>query len=288
MKAENIALLVAAALVAAVSAVVTSLFVGGGAEPPGADRSADERVLQLERKLAELEAELDSVRELGEPTESIVGDAPHVSRGDLEPLILDILGDRGIRAPEPKPEHDVAALFDALLDPGTSWQQRERIWQQLRESGQLDDMIREFEQRAQDYPNDAGVATELAQAYFQKMLSLSGPAAGRYGARAAKELERALEIDATHWDARFQLASHYRNAGMNGDAMQHAQILIDQQRQAAPEERHAHAYLLLGNLHMSQGRTKDAEKIFIEGARLYPDQEALQERLESLVKDQNP
>ncbi|MEM7163861.1 MAG: hypothetical protein AAF581_00265 [Planctomycetota bacterium] len=176
---------------------------------------------------------------------------------------------------------DLAMLIADLYDPRLSATERAELWQEIRDGKQVDAVLTELEQRAASAPNDARARTELGLGYFQKMQTTSGgPETGRWGARGAKTLSEALQLDDRDWEARFALAQHYFYAEMRGDAIHHLKILVQQQSQRVPEDRHANAYLLLGNIYMDRGKEAEAKQIWRDAAALFPQNHTVQQRLE--------
>ncbi len=86
-------------------------------------------------------------------------------------------------------------------------------------------------------------------------------------------LEEALQIDSTHWEARFTLAMHHYHTpeflGRTPDAIRHLEVLLRQQGDAA-QPPFANTYLYLGDLYRRSGRVEDAVAIWRRGAALFP------------------
>lgn len=96
-------------------------------------------------------------------------------------------------------------------------------------------------------------------------------------------LEEALEIDPSHWTARFMLAAnHYHTPeflGRTKDSIHHFELLVEQQAGRADEPRFATPYAMLGDLYTRTGRADEARAIWEAGAALFPDHEGLARRL---------
>ena len=97
--------------------------------------------------------------------------------------------------------------------------------------------------------------------------------AGALIGQANALLEEALQIDSTHWEARFTLAMHHFHTpeflGRAPDAMRHLEILLRQQGDAA-QPNFAETYLYLGDLYRRAGRADDATATWRRGAVLFP------------------
>lgn len=96
-------------------------------------------------------------------------------------------------------------------------------------------------------------------------------------------LERALEMDPTHWGARYALAlNHYYTPeflGRTKDSIEHFEILIEQQGDRTDVPEMAGPFAYLGDLYRRVGRDEDAIATWRKGAALFPDDPRLKERL---------
>ncbi len=276
-------------LVAVASAMVTSLLLG-----PGRDntRTAEE-VIELSSRLHDLATKQAALEEslivllphMTSAAETIGSSAleAEITESNIERIVARVLEEREgsqVEADSALEELDVGILLDDLLSPQLNKAEKASIWKQLRETGQMDAMVAEFERRAEAAPSDSMTQTELGWAYFQKMAStVGGPEAGKWGSEGSQALIRALELDESNWDARFSLAQHYFYAEMRGDAVRHLEVLVEQQSRRAPSDKHALAYLFLGNLYMDRGNDTKAKKVWTDGLQLFSTNQALQQRL---------
>ena len=101
-------------------------------------------------------------------------------------------------------------------------------------------------------------------------------------AQANAMLEEALQIDSTHWEARFTLAMHHFHTpeflGRAPDAIRHLETLLRQQGDGA-QPHFAGTYLYLGDLYQRAGREADAVAMWRRGAALFPGHAELSARL---------
>jgi tetratricopeptide (TPR) repeat protein len=205
--------------------------------------------------------------------------APSVTAAEVEAIVsraMEELVKRG-EASQPDPGAITAAL-QRLLDTSLTDADRSAIWEQLAKAGMLDALVTEFERRALAAPQDSTAQTDLGFAYHQKMrFSGGGPEAGKWGKMGSDAYAKAIELDATNWPARFAQAQHFYDAGMQGDALVHLNVLREQQKTRRAEERHAAAFILLGNLYLEQGNAAEAKKVWQEGMSLFPSNERLRE-----------
>jgi tetratricopeptide (TPR) repeat protein len=109
---------------------------------------------------------------------------------------------------------------------------------------------------------------------------------GALSANATDILREALELDPTHWGARYTLALNFyympEFLGRTRDAIREFETLLDQQgtRTDAPEMAGPFAYL--GDLYLREKGTEAAHEVWHRGARLFPDDDQLRQRLEGI------
>lgn len=106
---------------------------------------------------------------------------------------------------------------------------------------------------------------------------------GALSARAGEILRSALELDATHWDARFTLAINYFHnpefMGLTDDAIREFETLLEQQGTRTDFPEMAGPYVYLGDLYARIGRAEDANATWKRGAALFPHDPRLAERV---------
>lgn len=95
-------------------------------------------------------------------------------------------------------------------------------------------------------------------------------------------LEKALQLDPTHWSARFTLAlNNYHMPAFLGrmpKAVAELETLLGQQGSRADRPEYAQTYLYLGDAYRKLGRTSNARVMYAAGVRLFPQHEALRAR----------
>lgn len=249
--------------------------------------SIEERQARLERSLAEMEAL---------PAPSPAREA--AGTDDVERIVAAWMEENvggSAAAPEPSAvemqlANSVAAaplerLIDMLLDDDSfSEIEQQDMWQKVRDVGRMDEVMAELEERCELEPNNPDLRVDLAEAYIQKIFDVgNGPLAGVYGSKADEAYDRALELDPTHWDARFNKAVALSNwpafLGKTGEAIQNFEILIAQQKDQPQEPQFAQTYLFLGNMYQQTGDAEKALQAWRSGAELFPQDEALLEQL---------
>lgn len=153
-------------------------------------------------------------------------------------------------------------------------------------------------------PQEAAAAAETAESQFERALELSPASVDARVGRArvllecrmgpADMMERmalmqaiegdlgaALALDPRHWEARFLLATLLYNVppflGRGGDAIEHLELLVEQQESSgAPQS--AEPYVMLGDLLERAGEDDRAREVWRRGARLHPASDVLRER----------
>ncbi|HEV8541800.1 MAG TPA: hypothetical protein VGR78_05360 [Verrucomicrobiae bacterium] len=179
------------------------------------------------------------------------------------------------------------ALSDAiemLLSPQATFEQKQKVWSQLKDKGQLDEVIRELEQRWTDQPRDAALPTTLGQAYLKRAsMTQDVREQAILGMKADKTFDDALALDPSNWQARFTKAvgMSYWPAQMNKGqvVIDQFQTLIQQQEGQAPQLEFAQSYRWLGEQYAKAGRADEAQKAWQRGLVLFPDNPELMKRV---------
>ncbi|MEM1452571.1 MAG: tetratricopeptide repeat protein [Planctomycetota bacterium] len=164
--------------------------------------------------------------------------------------------------------------FALLADAGGV--RRTELWKEIVEKGLDDEVIALFEAAAEANPNDPETQLALGEAYLGLTQEAgASPLAGKYATLADEALDRALEADPQHWDARFTKATALSFwppvFGKQAAAIQQFETLVSQQAGMAPTSRHADTHLLLGNMYQQTGQMDKAIKAWQQGLELFPD-----------------
>ena len=177
--------------------------------------------------------------------------------------------------------------FESLLDPQTSFDDKQSILHQMAQSGKLDAAIGELEQRARDQGPDPGVLATLGRTYLEKSGTLQDVREqGVLGLKADQTFEQALAADAQNWDARYwkALAMSYwpPQLGKTSEVMENLLALIQQQEAVSPRPEFARSYTLLGEQYQRSGHDDYARQVWQRGMSVFPNDTTLNERLASL------
>ena len=175
-------------------------------------------------------------------------------------------------------------VVDTLVSPVSTYSQKEEVWKQLRESGQLDQAITELEQRAAANPQEAENSAVLGQAYLQKCGTLQDiREQGILAMKADKVFDTALQVDPANWDARFTKSvamSFWPPQLEKGkEVIDNFTQLMEQQEAQPAQPQFAQTYVWLGDQYQKSGRSEEAKAIWQRGATLYPDDGTLPKRL---------
>ncbi len=262
------------------------------AEPALVTNPIPGKLAELEASQRELASAIDALR--SELRDSASSGSGRVSMNEVEQLVALALENRAVAAGETIGEADVSApgkkklniaahALELLRDDLTD-QEKQALWAKAHESGQGDELLAWFEDRAKANPNDADAQTDLGSALLQKLFVVpEGPAKGELAMRADAAFDSALALDDQHWEARFSKAvslSFWPPVfGKQREAINHFETLISQQAGQAPNPGFASTHLLLGNMYGQMGQTDKAIATWQAGAALYPNNADLQAQL---------
>ncbi len=175
----------------------------------------------------------------------------------------------------------IGELVRALSSEGFSSLERQELFQKLRENGRIDEYVAAIEELARANPDDVDLQVALGHAYLQKLFGVANsPEAGPLAFKSDAAFTRALELDENNWSARFAKAVSLSNwpafLGRGPEAIEHFEILIEQQSGLPERNEFAMPYLFLGNMHQASGATDKALAAWRAGLERFPDFEDLQ------------
>ena len=154
----------------------------------------------------------------------------------------------------------------------------------MREAGRIDEYVAAIEKLAAASPNDPDLQVALGHAYLQKLFGVGNtPEAGPLAYKSDAAFDRALELDDHNWGARFSKAVSLSNwpdfMGRGPEAIEHFEILLEQQATQPKRPEFALTYLFLGNMQQSAGKHEQAMATWRAGLELFPDVEELRQAL---------
>ena len=174
--------------------------------------------------------------------------------------------------------------IELLVSSQTPYGQKQSVWKQLGDAGELDRVIRDLEQRVATDPQAAEYPATLGQAYLKKCAKLQDVREqGILAIQADKLFDKALILDPANWEARFTkaVALSYWPPSMNkGDeTLEHFQTLIQQQEAQSPQPHFADSYVLLGDQYQKSGYSEYARAVWERGTSLFPSHDRLKAKL---------
>jgi hypothetical protein len=145
----------------------------------------------------------------------------------------------------------VSQALDMLLEPNSSFQQKQAAWARLGEAGKLDEAIKTLEDRAAKDSKAPEIPATLGQAYLHKAGSIQDVREqGILGMKADQTFDLALNLDPENWDARFWKATAMSywpaQLGKGKEVIEQLVELVKQQEVQPPQPQFAQVYALLG------------------------------------------
>lgn len=178
-----------------------------------------------------------------------------------------------------------AAIADRILSGQVTGEELAALWQKLREEKRIDGVLAEIERQAENAPNNPDLQNELGKAYLQKLFDVGmGPMAAAWGQKADLAFDHALELDETHWEARFHKAVALSNwpafLGKQKESIHQFELLVEQQEHGVPAPEQAMSYYFLGNLYDQNGDHEKALATWQRGADRFPEDANLRQKTE--------
>ena len=179
-------------------------------------------------------------------------------------------------------------LIDVLVSSHASFQQKQEAWKQLRDAGELDQVIAALKQGVADNPGSTEYPVALGVADLQKagVISQNGgnmDEMGILGMQADQSFDAALKIDPANWGAQFMKAEamSYWPLEMNksSEVIQRFSNLIDQQETMSSQPQFAQTYVMLGNEYQKIDQPDKAEATWQLGLSKFPNDPALQKKI---------
>ncbi|MEZ5988287.1 MAG: hypothetical protein R3F30_04045 [Planctomycetota bacterium] len=236
---------------------------------------------RIRDRLSELELQVSSRTELGGPSDAsgqrgATGDgaAPDAPKA-LTP------------EQQERREKEFRDLLGRVFQYGNpaSEDEQARFWKLARETGMLDDAIKELADAVEQNPNDPDRRMELASAYVAKLLTVpDGPERGIYGMKAMRQWGAILEKDPNHWESQYSIAFSYSQypefMNMTPKAIEgFEKARAIQERSSTQKDGWAETYVQLGLLYKKQDKLDKAIEILTEGNRRFPKNERIQDLL---------
>jgi tetratricopeptide (TPR) repeat protein len=196
------------------------------------------------------------------------------------------------RPPAPRPNGDSAPLDDAIASiaaTGAKADEVRAILERVRKERSQAAFLRSAEAQAAADPNNARLHYLLARALVEALIiDPSYAAKEELGNRALAEYDRAIALDPSFWEPRFEKAeslTYYpESMGLLPDAVREFEGALKLQAGSAHDPRYAATYAHLGRLHVRSGRPDKAEQVLREGLRLFPGHADLTKQIDLLQR----
>ncbi len=256
-------------------------------------------VLELQQQLAVIQQSMDSLQQR---LDAMPTSASTPVERSLDPAMIEQMVAEALAAQAPTANNqaedasqaaqkkaDAEALLNQsigqLLAGNLPEEEREALWESLKEQGLLEEAITRLEAEVEANPNNLNLMNQLAYAYLQPIIrgGVVGMEAGQWSVKADQTYDRVLEADPQNWEARFSKAVSYSfwppMFGKQPEAIRHFEILVDQQSHQPAQPQFAQTHLLLGNLYEQSGNHERAVQAWQQGLQQFPDNPELRKQL---------
>jgi tetratricopeptide (TPR) repeat protein len=187
-------------------------------------------------------------------------------------------------AVETESERAFREAIATLLSPQSTFTQKQAVWKQLKEAGQMDDAIAELERRVAGNPDSVEDAVALAQAYLKKCGQTDDIRQKAMLAMTADQLlDTALSADPSNWEAQFDKVSSMARwpleLNQGPKVLQQFQTLMQEQESQPAQSQFALTYVRLGDFYERTGDVNEAVQVWQRGAALFPGNTDLSSKL---------
>jgi len=256
--------------------------------------------LENERLAAEIELRASTMTAARVPVEEIgdaeIGAALARWRSEHPAEVEKVATARSERAKQTSPDEidldsiPMSEIVQVLSREGLGNERRQALFQKLRDAGRIDEYVAAIEKLAEANPNDPDLQVALGHAYLQKLFDVGNtPEAGPWAIKSDAAFDRALALDDHNWAARFTKAVSLSNwpafLGRGPEAIQHFEVLLEQQAAVPQREEFALTYLFLGNMQQASGDREKALATWKAGLERFPDRAELQRAVQLAETD---
>ena len=239
-------------------------------------------VHELSKANTALQGKLEALARVPAPAVMLENDrtaVPAVSNEQVAAAVEAYLKKRGDGETAPLAASG-AATFDLEKDfkelIGTNYWENPELWKKALAAGAMDDIVKKLEELAKANPTDIPTQMKLANAYMA-YVSMD-QTKWQNSIKADQVFDKVLELDNTHWEARYTKAMSYtfwpKFLGKEKEAISNFETLVTQQEKMPVEAHHAQTYLILGNL-LEERDPARAKELWKKGARRHPDNQDL-------------
>jgi len=174
--------------------------------------------------------------------------------------------------------------IETLLSPQSAFAQKQAVWKQLKDAGQMEDAIAELERRVAGNPDSVEDAVALAQAYLKECGQTDDIRQKAILAMKADQLlDTALSQDPSNWEAQFDKVSRMARwpleLNQGAKVLEQFQTLIQEQESQPTQPQFALTYVRLGDFYERTGDADNAVQVWQRGTALFPENTDLQSKL---------
>ena len=206
-------------------------------------------------------------------------EAPAVAPASAsEPAPVAIAAPAGTETNSTASTNAISKAVDALLAAKGAGKKHE-LFEQLRQSGQLEQAIAELQQRANANPTDVEVHTTLGEAQLNQIRVLKESGAdndqlGILAMQADQNFNAALKTDPQNWEAQFVKAASMvywpPDPARDASVVKSLSGLIDQQDTMPTQPEFAQSYVALAKEYEKLGKHDEAQATLILGLQKFP------------------
>lgn len=273
-------------LAVGVSAAVTLALRPAEPVAPAVDRNLSQAIAELQQAQRALQQQLATLA-VPHPERSGAGADERIAVPQLEPAAVTAAVEAYLRRRGAGSPGETAAAGAEGFDPeraygelkGSSYWDQPDAWKRAFASGRMDELVAQFEAAAKANPNDPKTQMQLVSAYLA--YNQMDPSKWNLSMKADGVLDKVLDLDPAHWQARFTKAVSYtfwpEFLGKKGEAITHFEKLVQQQASMPVEASQAQTYLYLGNLLEARDPAR-ARAVWAQGAARHPENQELQQK----------
>ncbi len=275
--------IVVSLMAATAAAVGTSLLLRPQASVAPSTAGLEAQIAELQQQVASLQDAASTTRRamseaVASPASVLRAEVPQVSEAQIAAAVEAYMRKQAGAPSDAPAGFDLDADFDKLAD-ANYWENPD-LWKRAFAAGRMDEVIAKYEALAKADPKSTAAQMQLAQACIAYLQM--DPSKWQLSMKADKAYDNVLDLDENHWEARFSKAVSYTFwpdfMGKKKPAIEHFEILVQQQELQPVADHQAQTYLFLGNL-LEQSDPERAREMWQRGARRHPNDTALKEKL---------
>ena len=192
-----------------------------------------------------------------------------------------------VTADETGGKSELKMLMDKVWDGTASPDEHLEFLRQMRESDEINILVKDSEQNTPLDLKDIDAQMNLAELYVAKLYAApAGPEMGLWAMKAEERWRAVLEMDPNHWQAQNNVAvslSRYPDfLNKTGESINEYEKLVIIQENMDPQPQHADTYLALYRLYEKRGDRGNAVDALNQGLEKFPSNTGLVEQWNSV------